>query len=187
MSIDPAPTVANDGALQQADGPGQPQAGATNGEPAVDGSGAGAGALRPTIECAAYSLPLKIVATLFVGALVFAAWRAAGDLASAAWTAPAKASLAVLGIGVAVGYGWILGSRTSIDATHITQTWLWPKHVRLADITQAKLVYLPALSWIIAPRLVVRARGRRTAMVFPAAGREVLAEFARLTVDPMRG
>ena len=183
MSVDPAPSAAGDATPQSADAAGRPRVEATNGEPVADDTGAH----PPTIECAAYSLPLKIVATLFVGALVFAAWRAAGDLASAAWTAPAKASLAALGIGVAVGYGWILGSRTSIDATHITQTWLWPKHVRLADITQAKLVYLPALSWVVAPRLVVRARGRRAAMVFPASGREVLAEFARLTVDPMRG
>ncbi len=147
---------------------------------------AGDAAPQPSIECAAYSLPLKLIASLLVGALVFAAWRTAGDLASAAWTAPAKASLAAVAIGIAVAYGWILASRTSIDATHITQTWLWPKHVRLADVTQAKLIYLPALSWIVAPRLVVRARGRKAAVVFPASGREVLAEFARLSVQPMR-
>jgi hypothetical protein len=148
-------------------------------DPIDTGSAAGP---REVLECAAYSLPAKALATALVGALAVAAWQAAGDLGSAAWTAPAKASLAAVAIGIAVGYGWILASRTSIDATHITQSWLWPKHVRIADITQAKFIHLPWLAWLVAPRLVVRSRGRRTALVFPAAGREVLAEFARLSV-----
>ena len=138
------------------------------------------------LECAAYSLPVKALATVLVGALAAAVWQAAGDLASAAWTGPAKASLAVVAIGVAAGYGWILASRTSIDDTRIRQSWLWPKQVLLADITQAKFIYLPWLSWIVAPRLVVRARGRKAAVVFPAAGPAVLAEFARLSVGAAR-
>ena len=136
------------------------------------------------VEGPAYSRPAKAIATLLVGALAVAAARNAGALASAAWPAAAKASLAVIAIAVAVCYYWILVSRTSVDATHITQSWLWPKHVRLADITQAKFIYLPGLSWIVAPRLVVQARGRRSAMVFPAASPDVLAEFARLSLGP---
>ena len=136
---------------------------------------------RSAVACAAYSLPVKALATALIGALVVAAWLAAGDLKSAAWTAPAKASLAVVGLGIVACYYWILVSRTSIDATHITQTWLWPKHVRRTDIMQAKFIYLPWLSWVVAPRLVVQVRGRKAALVFPAAGAEVLAEFARLS------
>ena len=155
---------------------------------AADGRAGGAGAASDAVlECAAYSLPVKALATVLVGALAAAVWQAAGDLASAAWTGPAKAGLAVVAIGVAAGYGWILASRTSIDATRIRQSWLWPKQVLLADITQARFIYLPGLSWIVAPRLVVRARGRKAAVVFPAAGPEVLAEFARLSLGAARG
>ena len=140
------------------------------------------------VEGPAYSRPAKVIATLLVGALVVAAARNAGVLAGAAWpAAAAKASLAVIAIAVAICYYWILVSRTSVDATHIAQSWRWPKHVRLADITQAKFIYLPGLSWIVAPRLVVQARGHRSAMVFPAAGPEVLAEFARLSLGAARG
>ena len=138
------------------------------------------------VEGPAYSRPAKAIATLLVGALAVAAARNAVVLAGAAWPPAAKASLAVIAIAVAVCYYWILVSRTSVDTTHITQTWLWPKHVRLADITQAKFIYLPGLSWIVAPRLVVQARGHRSAMVFPAAGPAVLAEFARLSVAGLR-
>ena len=137
-----------------------------------------------TVAGPAYSRPAKAIATLLVGALVVAAARNAGLLHSAAWPPTAKASLAVVAVAVAVCYYWILVSRTSVDATHITQSWLWPKHVRLADITQAKFIYLPGLSWIVAPRLVVQARGHGSAMVFPAAGPDVLAEFARLSLGP---
>ena len=153
-----------------------------------DGRAGSAGAAPgAALECAAYSLPVKALATALLAALVVAAWRSGVDPTSADWTAAAKASLAVVVIGVAVGYGWILASRTSIDATRIRQSWLWPKQVLLADITQARFIYLPGLTWIVAPRLVVRARGRKAAVVFPAAGRAVLAEFARLSLGAARG
>jgi hypothetical protein len=56
-----------------------------------------------------------------------------------------------------VAYVWILKSRTSIDGLAIEQTWVWKRRVLLADITQAKFIYVPYLSWLIAPRLIVRA------------------------------
>ena len=132
----------------------------------------------------AYSRPAKALATLLMAALVVTAVRNAGLLDTAAWPAAAKASLGVIIAAVAVCYYWILVSRTSVDATHIAQTWLWPKRVALADVVQAKFIYLPGLAWLIAPRLVVRARGRNAATVFPAAAPAVLREFARLSLGP---
>ncbi len=35
--------------------------------------------------------------------------------------------------------------------------WLWRKRVNIADITQVKLISVPGLSWLVVPRLVVRA------------------------------
>ncbi len=134
------------------------------------------------LECAAYSPAAKALATAFVVALAAALWQTAGDILSPGWTAQARASLAVMLVAIAAGYVWIMISRTAIDATRITQTWLWPKQVRRADIVQAKFIYLPWLAWIVAPRLVVKVQGQRRAVVFPAAGREVLAEFARLSL-----
>jgi hypothetical protein len=75
-----------------------------------------------------------------------------------------------------------LCSRTKIDAVNIEQSWLWTKKVALAEISQAKFIYIPYLSWLIAPRLVVRAS--RGVYVFPAADRHVLEAFARLSLGP---
>ena len=132
----------------------------------------------------AYSRPAKAIATLLVAALGVTAVRNAGLLDAAAWPSAAKASLGLIAGAVAVCYYWILASRTSVDATHITQTWLWSKRVALADVVQAKFIYLPGLAWLVAPRLVVRARGRGAATVFPAADPAVLREFARLSLGP---
>lgn len=58
---------------------------------------------------------------------------------------------------VGSGYWGILTSRTSCDGQCIEQTWLWRKKVNIADITQVKLISVPGLSWLVVPRLVVRA------------------------------
>ncbi len=56
-----------------------------------------------------------------------------------------------------VVWGWILKSRTTMRDEAIEQTWLWRKRVMMKDITQAKFIYVPYLTWLIAPRLIVRA------------------------------
>ena len=58
------------------------------------------------------------------------------------------------------------------------QTWVWKKQVSIADIRQAKFIYLPALSWLIAPRLVVRTGPIMT--VFYTAHPDVQRAFAAL-------
>ena len=80
---------------------------------------------------------------------------------------------------VAAGYWGILTSRTGFDGECIEQTWLWRKKVRIAEISQVKLIHVPALSWLIAPRLVVRTGGI-TVTTFHAADPAVLQAFRRL-------
>lgn len=75
----------------------------------------------------------------------------------------------------------MLRSRTRIDATHIHQTWISDKRVAIKDITQMKLIYVPGLTWLIAPRLVVKAR-LPGSIVFHTADPKVLAAFARLSM-----
>ncbi len=57
------------------------------------------------------------------------------------------------------------------------QSWIWSKQVSWCDVTQAQLVGVPGLQWLIAPRLVLRVRGRGL-MVFHTADRRVLGVFA---------
>ena len=80
-------------------------------------------------------------------------------------------------------YYWMLISRTRIDAHHIEQTWLWPKRVEIAQITQVKFIFIPYMDWLIAPRMVVKVSGRGS-YVFNAAEPRVLQAFARLSLGP---
>jgi hypothetical protein len=124
-------------------------------------------------------MPLKLLAT--AGLLMFfhTAW---GAVAAGAWThsdANARTLAGLATLLVAAGYWGILTSRTRIDGLSIRQTWIWPKQVALAELTQVKLIQVPGLSWLIAPRLVVRTGGLMLT-TFHAADPSVLAAFRRL-------
>ncbi len=111
------------------------------------------------MEGAAFSPSLKLLATVMVLALAAGTWRA---MSLGAWAQLDAQSLGVIGflaLLILAGYWGIITSRTRIDGSGIRQTWLWEKQVKLAEITQLKLIHVPGLSWLIAPRLVVRTQG----------------------------
>ncbi len=140
-----------------------------------------AGAADDRVEGAAFPLAVKGLASVLVAALVFWGVQAFDRLTGAGWSTPAALFIGItLGV-IGLCYYWILRSRTAIDASCIRQSWLWPKQVALADITQAKFIYVPYLHWLIAPRLIVRARGRGL-FVFHAADQQVLQRFAHLSL-----
>ena len=108
-------------------------------------------------EGPAFTVLIKLLASILVGALIYWGTRASRIMDWHAFSLSAglvwAAALAI----VLVVYYWILRSRTSIKGGLIEQTWVWKKQVSVAQIRQAKFIYLPALSWLIAPRLIVRA------------------------------
>lgn len=117
------------------------------------------GAEPQALEGASFSPLLKGLATVMVVTLVAGTWRA---LTLGAWQQLDGQSLGVIGflaLLILAGYWGILTSRTRIDGIGIRQTWLWEKRVKLAEITQLKLIHVHGLSWLIAPRLVVRTQG----------------------------
>ena len=88
---------------------------------------------------------------------------------------------------VVVCFVAMLRSHTRIDATSISQTWITHKRVALRDITQMKLIYVPGLTWLIAPRLIVKVRSPGS-IVFHTADPKVLAAFAKLSMgEPPMG
>ena len=140
-----------------------------------------AGAADDRLEGAAFPLAVKVLASVLVAALIFWGIQAFDQLTGAGWSTPAALFIGVtLGV-IALCYYWILRSRTAIDASGIRQSWMWPKEVALADITQAKFIYVPYMHWLIAPRLIVRAQGRGL-FVFHAADQRVLQRFAHLSL-----
>lgn len=136
-------------------------------------------------EGAAFPLLVKVMASLLMAALVYWGLRTAGDLAAVAWTGGAVAFLSVALVMIAVCFYWILRSRTTISETHIRQTWIWRKEVALADVAHIKMIFVPYLDWLIAPRVVVRVRGRGM-VVFHAADRRLLQAFAVLSLRALQ-
>jgi hypothetical protein len=136
---------------------------------------------RDVAEGAAFPLAVKVLASVLIAALAFWGVRAFDQMTGAAWSTAAAVFMGVTLCVIGLCYYWILRSRTAIDADSIRQSWLWSKQVALADITQAKFIYVPYLQWLIAPRLMVRARGRGM-FVFHAADPQVLRRFAHLSL-----
>lgn len=71
---------------------------------------------------------------------------------------------------------WIVRSRTRLDDDVLTQTWLWNKRVRVAEVASLKLVFLPWFQRVMAPRLLVRQRGGGMTWIH-SADPQILLEF----------
>lgn len=105
----------------------------------------------------AFPVLIKVSSTLLVIGLLY--WGA-GVLGEVVWTDVSTSAAILYGSALLITmtvWLWILKSRTTISHETIEQTWLWHKTVLIKDITQAKFIYVPYLSWLIAPRLIVRA------------------------------
>ncbi len=130
------------------------------------------------VEGPAFPMLVKSLATLLMLAMLY--WGAGAEQ-QIIWKEFSTGAALLFGgalLITVVAYVWILKSRTSIDAEAIEQTWVWKRRVLLADITQAKFIYVPYLSWLIAPRLIVRAGPGVN--VFYSASPQVQRVFARL-------
>jgi hypothetical protein len=73
----------------------------------------------------------------------------------------------------------IFRSRTTLSEQTIRQTWIWNKEMALRELAYVKLIRIPGLDWLIAPRLYCRTLLGKFA-VFYCADRVLLAEFERL-------
>lgn len=62
----------------------------------------------------------------------------------------------------------IFRSQTSFSATAIHQSWMWDKNARLSDLAYAKLIRIPGLEWLIAPRLYTRSMAGKLAVFYVA-------------------
>jgi hypothetical protein len=134
--------------------------------------------IKTRAEGPAFPVLVKVMATLLMMAMVY--WGAGAEQ-QIIWREFSAGAAVLFGgalLITVVAYVWILKSRTSIDGQAIEQTWIWKRRVLLADITQAKFIYVPYLSWLIAPRLIVRAGPGVN--VFYSASPEVQRLFTRL-------
>ena len=137
---------------------------------------------EPGRSVRAFSLTFRLLglAMVVVGSVwMFNLWKegalGSGDSSGLSWLA---AGLALMLFTV-----WhIWTSKTRLDEALIHQSWLWDKQMELRELAYAKLIRIPGLDWLIAPRLYARTLNGKFA-VFYTADRAMLEEFERLVQE----
>jgi hypothetical protein len=135
------------------------------------------------MQCRAFSRSFQAIALVIVGWCaywLFSFWSAGQLNANGG---PKAASglywyLSALALMVYTLY-CILTSVTTLTSTTIDQSFVWNKHVDLRDLAYVKLIRVPGLDWLIAPRLYCRTLLGKFS-VFYASDPAMIAEFERL-------
>ena len=126
------------------------------------------------VRGSAFSLFHKALALCMSAALVY--WVpqtiALGD--GSDWTEITL--FAFLFASLLLGLVYILMCETNIDEEHIGEAWLFSKRIKFTDVSKCKLICIPGLTWLIAPRLVVQCGGFNT-HIFRASDPRVLAQI----------
>lgn len=138
-----------------------------------------------TLASPAFPPLVRLLALALLGALSMYGIAAWPELKGAQWS---HSGLALVGTATAMTYwmgSWILRSRTRLNADTLSQTWVWHKQAAASDVASMKLVYVPFLQTIIAPRLLVR---RRTGGMtwFNSADVHLLLTFMALVTEQQR-
>ena len=136
------------------------------------------------VEGPAFSSTFKALATVIV--VGCACWLARlwmqGALGSGG-----SSGLVWFGCGlVMMSWTWwhIMRSRTRVSAEALEQGWIWDKRMELRELAYAKLIRVPGLDWLVAPRLYVRTLPGKFA-VFYGGSPALVSEFRRV-VDSVK-
>jgi len=76
-----------------------------------------------------------------------------------------------------VGHVWTSTSR--LTSQSLEQTWIWHKKIDLRDLAYVKLIRIPGLDSVIAPRLYARTLMGKFTVIY-ACDKTMLEEFKRL-------
>jgi hypothetical protein len=133
---------------------------------------------RETLTSPAFSLPFKVLALTLVLGLAIWAYQLYGlQMAHsehlwiwAAW-----------GI-MAYTVGHLVLGKTRLTAQTPEQTWIWHKKVELRDLAYVKLIRVPGLDALVAPRLYARTLMGKFTVIY-ACDPQMIEEFKRLAVE----
>ena len=133
---------------------------------------------QPLLECASFSVTFKLLAVVIVTLAALWTWQMVSHgvlhatLQSSGWLAAALAMMFFT--------EWhILRGKTRLTADALEQSWVWRKRVALNELAYARLVRVPGLDWLIAPRLYTKTFGNKLAVLY-VTGPAMLAEMRRL-------
>lgn len=133
--------------------------------------------------CRAFSLPFRMLATAIVlgcAYWVFMLWSTGKLTAGTGAAAGSGLSWSLAALALMVYTLWcILTSFTTLSTSTIEQTFVWNKKLDLRELAYVKLIRVPGLDWLIAPRLYCRTLLGKFA-VFYTSDVKMVAEFERL-------
>jgi hypothetical protein len=126
----------------------------------------------------AFSRPFKIMAVALLSGLAFWAYQLHGAQMVgtdylwlwAAWSI------------MAYTVGHLLMGKTKLTAQSLEQTWIWHKKVELRDLAYVKLIRVPGLDWLIAPRVYVRTLMGKFTVIY-ACHPDMVEEFQRMSAE----
>lgn len=126
----------------------------------------------------AFSWPFKTLATaLLLGLSTWAAQLYGSRLlqTDTLWLWAAWGILAYTVVHLLIG-------KTQLTAQAIEQTWIWHKKVELRDLAYVKLIRVPGMDALIAPRLYARTLMGKFTVIY-ACSPEMIDEFKRLGAE----
>jgi uncharacterized membrane protein (UPF0136 family) len=131
------------------------------------------------LEASAFSYPFKLVAGVIVGGL--AGWL--GYLQFRGMLLQGSSGLYAAAVALMAYTLWhICRSRTRFSASGLSQSWIWNKQLPYRDLAYIKLIRIPALDWLIAPRIYTRSQSGKLA-VFYVSGSQLIGEADRLVTE----
>lgn len=111
---------------------------------------------------------------------VFVLWSTGKLTAGSGAAAGSGLSWSLAALALMVYTLWcILGSVTTLTHSTLEQTFVWNKKLDLRELAYVKLIRIPGLDWLIAPRLYCRTLLGKFA-VFYTSDIRMVAEFERL-------
>lgn len=78
--------------------------------------------------------------------------------------------------------GHLLMGKTTLTSQSLEQTWIWHKKVELRDLAYVKLIRVPGLDWLIAPRVYARTLMGKFTVVY-ACNPDMIEEFQRMSAE----
>jgi hypothetical protein len=129
---------------------------------------------QKTLRSPAFSKPFKVLALALVLGLGLWAWNLNGFQASSEhlWIWAAWLLMAYTAVHV-----WI--STSQLTEQGLEQSWIWNKKVEMRDLAYVKLIRIPGLDTLVAPRLYARTLMGKFTVIY-ACDRGMLEEFQRL-------
>jgi hypothetical protein len=125
--------------------------------------------ITTTTQGAAFGWPFKLFACAIVLNIAYWFVQAVPNMVAISQL-PTQVQFMFLALLVLIGVTlyFVMVSRTTVSPTEIHQNFVFNRHIHLGEVSFAKFIYIPYLTWLIAPRLFVRTASNKFAAIYGA-------------------